>query len=188
MKTTLPITRADLILAIQKGFHPKWVFFWGHKPNMDGSITKSCFSQWWGGHPFEIDGLRYPTAEHFMMAEKARLFRDEANLSAILTAKSAAAAKKLGRQVTGFNEETWLKHRWEIVVRGNSAKFSQYPELARFLRQTGQRVIVEASPHDSIWGIGLAADHPNAERPQDWMGLNLLGFALMKVREQLAVI
>jgi len=185
MKTTPPFTRDELILTMQKGFRPKWAFFWGHTPSKDGSITKSCFSQWWGGHSFELDGVRYQTAEHFMMAEKARLFRDETHLYAILAAKSPAVAKKLGRQVIGFDDKVWLQHRWALVVRGNTAKFTQHPELAQFLRQTGERVIVEASPYDHIWGIGMAADHPDAERPQNWKGLNLLGFALMSVRSQL---
>lgn len=185
MKTKTPNSRDGLILAMQKGFQPKWAFFWGHTPAKDGSITKACFSQWWSGHAFEVDGTRYPTAEHFMMAEKARLFRDEAHLAAILAAKSPAIAKKLGRQVTGFDDQVWLQHRWNIVVRANTAKFTQHPELKQFLQQTGDRVIVEASPYDRIWGIGMSADHLDAERPQNWKGLNLLGFALMQVRELL---
>lgn len=170
---------------MQKGFRPKWIFFWGHTPAKDGSVTKSCFSQWWSGHPFEIDRISYPTAEHFMMAEKARLFKDHTILSAILKAKSPALAKKLGRQVAGFNDEIWRLHRCDIVVRANAAKFAQHTALKQFLIQTGERIIVEASPYDRIWGIGMAADHPDAERPQNWNGLNLLGFALMAVRSRL---
>ncbi len=185
MKTDSPLSRDDLILAMQKGFRPKWGFFWGHTPAKDGSITKSCFSQWWSGHAFRVEGITYPTAEHFMMAEKARLFRDDVHLSSILSAKSPSIAKKLGRQVTGFDDKIWLQHRWDIVVRANAAKFTQHTELKQFLIQTGERIIVEASPYDRIWGIGLAADHPDAERPQNWKGLNLLGFALMEVRSQL---
>lgn len=70
------MTRDSLITELQSGLVPKWAFFWGHTPSQDGSVTKSCFSQWWGGHPFEVEGVRYATAEHFMMAEKARLFGD----------------------------------------------------------------------------------------------------------------
>jgi ribA/ribD-fused uncharacterized protein len=96
-------------------------------------------------------------------------------------------AKKLGRQVIGLDDKVWLEHRWAIVVRGNTAKFTQHPALAAVSdRQTGERVIVEASPYDRIWGIGIPADHPDAERPQNWRGFNLLGFALMEVRQKLS--
>jgi ribA/ribD-fused uncharacterized protein len=174
-----------LVSAIQSGWSPDWLFFWGHRPSKDGSLSKSCFSQWWAGHAFEIDGATYPTAEHYMMAEKARLFGDHAMRDAVLRANSPGEAKKLGRAVSGFDEEAWLQHRWEIVVRGNEAKFLQHPELGALLLRTGQRVLVEASPRDRVWGIGLGASHADAERPSNWRGLNLLGFALMEVRAQL---
>lgn len=85
----------------------------------------------------------------------------------------------------GYDDELWLKHRFEIVVRGNIGKFSSDPKLKEYLLNTGDRVIVEASPVDAIWGIGHAKDHPNAERPWLWKGTNLLGFALMEVRDRL---
>lgn len=179
------MTRDSLLAAIQSGLVPKWAFFWGHTPAKDGSITKSCFSQWWDGHPFELEGIRYATAEHFMMAEKARLFGDSLTHSEILAAKSPAIAKKLGRKVANFDDQIWLQHRWDIVVRGNAAKFGQHESLKTFLLQTGDRILVEASPFDHIWGIGMAASHPDAEKPENWKGLNLLGFALMEVRQQL---
>jgi ribA/ribD-fused uncharacterized protein len=179
------MTRESLITSIQSGFTPKWAFFWGHTPSKDGSITKSCFSQWWEGHPFEIDGITYTTAEHFMMAEKARVFRDPQTLAEVLAAPSPAIAKKLGRKVASFDDQIWLHHRWDIVVRGNTAKFGQHDALRTFLLQTGDRILVEASPYDHIWGIGLAPSHPDAENPSKWKGLNLLGFALMEVRQAL---
>lgn len=178
-------TREALSTAMQKGWRPKWLFFWGHQPSKNGDITAACFSQWWSGHAFEIDGVRYATAEHFMMADKARLFRDEASLSAILEAKSPAVAKKLGRQVANFDDAQWLEARWDIVVRGNEAKFSQHADLRDFLLKTGDRVIVEASPYDRIWGIGMGTKDEGVENPDKWKGLNLLGFALMEVRERL---
>lgn len=175
----------SLIAQIQQGFSPKWLHFWGHTPSKDGSLGKTCFSQWWAGHPFVIDGIVYATAEHWMMAEKARLFDDPATLAEILSAKSPAIAKKLGRKVANFDNTIWLNARWDIVVRGNLAKFAQHTDLKTFLLQTGDRIIVEASPFDEIWGIGMAATHANAENPAQWNGLNLLGFALMEVREHL---
>jgi hypothetical protein len=120
-----------------------------------------------------------------MMAEKARLFGDEAIRQEILATTHPKQAKALGRQVANFDNDTWVKHRFEIVVQGNKAKFSQHESLRTFLHNTGKRVLVEASPVDKIWGIGLAEDHPDAIAPERWQGLNLLGFALMVVREQL---
>ncbi|SDW42628.1 hypothetical protein SAMN05421504_101547 [Amycolatopsis xylanica] len=94
-------------------------------------------------------------------------------------------AKTLGRQITGFDEQAWTKHRHDIVVAGNLAKFGQNAELKTFLLNTGDRVLVEASPLDRIWGIGLAEDDERAADPNRWLGLNMLGFALMEVRERL---
>ncbi len=123
-----------------------------------------------------------------MMAEKARLFGDRATLQKILTVQHPRAAKELGREVQDFQPHIWDAQRFEIVVRGNLAKFSQNSSLKQFLIDTGDRVLVEASPVDKIWGTGLAADSPDAERPDKWPGLNLLGFALMAVRRDLQVI
>lgn len=169
---------------LKRGDRVKYLFFWGHQPERDGSVGKSCFSQWFAA-PFEIDGIRYPTAEHYMMAEKARLFGDLAVLGQVLSAKTPAAAKALGRKVQNFDEAIWLTQRFEVVVAANAAKFAQNPAMQAFLCGTGDKVLVEASPVDRIWGIGLAADQPNAEHPAKWQGLNLLGFALMQVRSQL---
>ncbi len=174
----------SFLKSVRKGERPHYLFFWGHKPQPDGRIGKEVFSQWWVA-PFEVEGQRYATAEHWMMAEKARLFGDEAALEKILAAGSPAQAKKLGRTVKDFNEHVWKEKRFEIVVAGNLAKFSQHEALKTFLLNTGSKILVEASPVDRIWGIGMSADNPDAENPAMWRGLNLLGFALMAVRERL---
>jgi ribA/ribD-fused uncharacterized protein len=162
----------------------KYLFFWGHQPERDGSVGKGCFSQWWLS-AFTVDGTTYPTAEHWMMAEKARLFNDHEVLAKILVAGTPAQAKKLGRQVRGFVAETWEAHSFKIVVMGNYHKFSQHPDLATYLRQTNDRILVEASPFDPVWGIGMAQNNPNVENPLRWKGQNKLGFALMEVRDRL---
>ncbi|GAB3735982.1 NADAR family protein [Hymenobacter agri] len=162
----------------------KYLFFWGNQPSKDGTITKSCLSQWWLAD-FVVAGLTYRSTEHWMMAEKARLFDDEAALRQILMARSPAEAKKLGREIQHFEPEMWEARKVDIVVAGNLHKFSQHPELQKFLLSTGDRVLVEASPVDTIWGIGLAADSPAAATPEQWLGPNLLGFALMEVRDAL---
>lgn len=173
-----------LIDHVERGKRVKYLFFWGHQKSRSGVITASCFSQWWAS-PFTVDGIRYPTAEHWMMAQKALLFGDSVMHEKIITAKSPAEAKALGRHIQPFNEERWNANRFDIVVEGNYHKFSQHPDLAAFLLGTRQRVLVEASPVDKIWGIGLTADSEQAQNPRRWNGLNLLGFALMTVRDQL---
>ncbi len=171
-------------IAEAAGRAPKMVLFWGHRPESNGRIGRWCFSQWWPA-PFMIDDVRYPTAKHWMMAAKARLFEDTDGLATVMAARSPGAAKAAGRNVRGFDEQGWAAARYDIVVAGSVAKFTQHPDLAEFLLGTGDRILVEASPVDRIWGIGLSATHPNATHPGRWRGLNLLGFALMDAREQL---
>lgn len=162
----------------------KYLFFWGHQPSRDGSITASCLSQWWPA-PFTVDGRVFPTAEHYMMWSKAMLFGDDSVASRVLEAGHPNQAKTLGRQVRGFDEGRWVAARYDIVVAGSVAKFGQHPDLRAFLLGTGKRVLVEASPLDRVWGIGLAADDERARTPDRWKGLNLLGYALMDAREKL---
>ena len=163
---------------------PKYLFFWGHRAAKDGRVTASCLSQWWPA-AFEVGGTEYASAEHYMMAEKARLFGDDTIRAQVLAARTPAEAKALGRKVADFDGERWERERFAIVVAANAAKFAQHVPLREFLVQTGDRVLVEASPVDAVWGIGLTADHEDAGRPESWRGLNLLGFALMEVREHL---
>jgi ribA/ribD-fused uncharacterized protein len=162
----------------------EYLCFWGHTPSKDGSITKTCFSQWWEAS-FTVENDVYLTAEHWMMAEKARLFKDETILAEILTVQKPAAAKALGRKVQNFDPSVWDSKKGEIVVQGNVHKFSQNPSLKAFLMATKDKIIVEASPVDAIWGIGLGPDNPKALNPATWRGQNLLGFALMEVRDLL---
>lgn len=171
----------DLRARFNSGENLKFVFFWSHRPGKNG-ITASCCSQWYSAS-FVVDGQYYRTAEHFMMAEKAALFGDRATRERVLHAPNPGAAKALGRKVRGFDEAIWLDQRFSVVMRANEAKFAQNPELGIFLKQTGTRVIAEASPVDRIWGIGLAQDDESANNPNLWPGLNLLGFALMQVRD-----
>jgi len=71
------------------------------------------------------------------------------------------------------------------VLEDNRAKFNQHPDLRHFLLGTGGRILVEASPADAVWGIGMSVDDPDARRPSRWKGANRLGFALMQVRSEL---
>jgi ribA/ribD-fused uncharacterized protein len=181
--TQLPLNREELV-ARMAGETFEFFFFWGHTPPKDGGVNRSCLSQWFATN-FIVDGIEYRTAEHWMMAEKARLFGDVDVLETILTARTAAAAKAAGRAVRGYSESAWEAARYEVVVAGNLAKFTQHDDLGRYLVSTGDRVLVEASPLDRVWGIGLAEDDEAAASPSRWRGRNLLGFALMDVRERL---
>ncbi|EIE99155.1 NADAR family protein [Saccharomonospora glauca] len=176
---------AEVIDRIRRGQRVEFLFFWGHRPERDGRVGRGCLSQWWPA-PFTVDGREFATAEHYMMWRKAMLFGDRDSAEAILRAPHPRRAKELGRGVRGFDEHRWRQCRYDIVLAGCLAKFGQHTELRRFLLDTGDRVLVEASPVDRIWGIGLAADDPRAEDPSRWRGLNLLGFALTETRERLS--
>jgi ribA/ribD-fused uncharacterized protein len=175
-----PLNVPALIRKIEAGWRPKFVFFWGHQAYPGEKAGKHTLSQWWEAS-FEIGGVRYPTAEHYMMAEKARLF-DAELVPEIAGAPSPAAAKALGRRVKNFDQTVWDVHRFDIVVRASIAKFGQNPDLHAYLMTSGDKVLVEASPVDPVWGVSLAEGDARLERPQEWRGLNLLGFALMKAR------
>ncbi|MER8046375.1 NADAR family protein [Streptomyces sp. NPDC094032] len=176
--------REELIHQVRRGEKVKWLHFWGHRPRHDGRLSASCLSQWWPS-PFVVDGVRYATAEHWMMARKARLFDDPEAEATILSARTPAQAKNAGRLVRGFDEQTWEEHRFGIVTEGGVHKFGADEALRAFLLGTGDRVLVEASPMDRVWGIGLTADDPRATDPELWRGSNLLGFALMEARTRL---
>ncbi|MGW5764054.1 NADAR family protein [Streptomyces tendae] len=177
-------SREALLARVRAGARIKYLCFWGHRPRPDGSIGPSCLSQWWPS-PFTVDGVQYATAEHWMMAGKARLFADAEAERRVLAAAHPAGAKKAGRLVRGFDEAVWERERFRIVVEGSVHKFASDPALRAFLLGTGGRVLVEASPVDRVWGIGLAADDEAAQDPERWRGPNLLGFALMAARERL---
>lgn len=163
----------------------KFLFFWGHSPDKDGTITSSCLSQWWLCE-FENNGIRYTSTEQWMMYQKAILFDDQGIADQILSCTTPGEAKSLGRKVSNFDNEIWNKHRTNIVVRGNLLKFGQNQDLKEFLLKTKQRILVEASPVDEIWGVRLSKDSDKIHDPNTWRGLNLLGFALMEVRDVLS--
>lgn len=174
-------SREQLQEYVGKGNKVKYIFFWGHTAS--GTVlTKACFSQWYDS-PFEVEGVKYPTAEHYMMYHKAKLFSDLSAVNQLLDSVDPGKAKAIGRTVNGFDQTIWEKHRMGIAVSGNVAKFSSNPALKEFLIRTGKRILVEASPVDKIWGIGLEEKNPSSTNPYDWKGENLLGFALMEARD-----
>jgi ribA/ribD-fused uncharacterized protein len=175
--------RHTIDTLIESGRRLKFVFFWSHE-GTSRTLGAECLSQWYPT-PFTEGTYTFATAEHYMMFHKAKLFGDEEAAAKVLSAPSPAAAKAIGRTVRGFDENIWTAERFGVVVAGSRAKFRSSTELRRYLVQTGNRVLVEASPTDRVWGIGLTADDPHAQNPSRWRGLNLLGFALMQAREDL---
>jgi hypothetical protein len=177
-----PLSREALLDAMAAGQRFTWRPFYGHTPRPDGALSDACFSQWWRGE-FALDGVRYSSAEQFMMADKARLFGDEETLARVLAVDDPAAVKALGRAVRGYDDARWEARRLDAVTEGSVAKFTSRPELQAYLLATGDAVLVEAAPRDRVWGIGLGRDNPLVADPRKWRGRNLLGFALCGARE-----
>ncbi|AZA47881.1 NADAR family protein [Chryseobacterium carnipullorum] len=175
-------TLQHIIERFQEKEKLDFLFFWGH--TVKDQITKSCFSQWFPIQ-FEENGILYKTAEHYMMAGKAKLFNDQEILEKIVKAETPDQAKSLGRKVKNFDPKLWDEHKYEIVKNANLLKFSQNSKFKDFLLSTDNKILVEASPYDRIWGIGMLETDSRAKNPANWDGENLLGFALMEVRDQI---
>lgn len=142
------------------------------------------YSQWYNSS-MTIDGIRYSCCEQYMMHQKALLFRDLTTAAKIMNTSSPKLQNQLGREVINYNDIIWDSRRFDIVFKGNLAKFSQNELLKSELLNTGNRQFVEASPYDTIWGIGMGLDNPLINDPTKWRGLNLLGQVLNFVRDTL---
>ncbi|EKT4550826.1 NADAR family protein [Flavobacterium psychrophilum] len=162
----------------------EYIFFWKPNPNI---IDYSCFGQW-RPSDFEVDIDKYSCTEQYMMAEKARLFEDKEIEKQIMQTSDPKEMKALGKKVKNFDQTVWDKVKYSIVLNGNYYKFSQNKEMRDFLISTGDKILVEASPLDAIWGIGLGEDNPKAHNPTTWRGKNLLGFALMELRDEMKIL
>lgn len=154
-----------------------FIFFWGINDE------HGYLSQWYPSK-FKHDDILFESCEHYMMYNKAILFDDYDIAKKILNTKHPKDVKQLGRKIKGFNDNKWDKHKFNIVYNGNLHKFTQNKKLKEKLISTGDKILVEASPYDKIWGIGLRADDKNATNMGKWKGQNLLGKALMKIREK----
>ena len=161
-----------------------FIFFWKEGSAKLEHVSKGCLSQW-QKCKFIVDGVSYNCAEQYMMAEKARIFGDEETRQRIMKEDSPDEIKQLGREVKGFDSDVWDQHKFDVVVKGNLAKFGQNETLLKFLLGTGSAILVEASPYDRVWGIGMKEDNKDATDAEKWFGINLLGFALMVVRDKL---
>lgn len=139
----------------------------------------------WYPSEFTVDGIEYNCAEQFMMAQKALFFEDEDTYEEIMDTDDPEEQKRLGRLVQNFDEDRWSEVAIEIVTTGNYAKFDQNPELKEWLLSTGDKILVEASPYDPIWGVGLRENDPRILDREQWQGTNWLGEALSIVRDML---
>jgi len=148
----------------------KYIFFYG-----------GIFSQW---HLCDIviDNIKYCTCEQYMMIKKAELFDDNYALGQIMSSSDPAAQKSWGRRVKNFDQNKWEKIARKVVFDANYAKFTQHDNLKQQLMDSGDKVIVEASPTDCIWGVGLRATSSKILDSKNWRGTNWLGEAIMKVR------
>ncbi len=146
--------------------------------------TKHPFSQWYPCS-FIIDGIQFNCTEQFMMFSKAKLFANESIAEKILELKEPREQKALGREVKNFDEAVWNKEAKSIVYKGNFAKFTQNENLKILLLKTAGTTLVEASPSDIIWGIGLPEDHPDRFDKTKWRGKNWLGEVLTQVRDDI---
>ncbi len=150
-----------------------YVFFWN-----------GIYSQWdfWN---MTIDGITFNCCEQYMMYQKAVFFEDYEIARRILHEVSPREQKSLGRQIKGFDREKWDKACVGFVFKGNYAKFTQNEVLKRELLETGDRILVEASPKDFIWGIGMHEDDAGVENPGNWKGTNLLGWTITLVKKEI---
>ena len=161
-----------------KKLAPVCVFFWkDHEEN-------GWLSNWYPS-PFVLDDFRYDHVEQYLMAQKARLFHDAENYTAILKTDSPKVCKELGRKVANYDGAVWEQRRGEVLKTALRAKFTQNEDLKQALLATGSRILAEASPRDGIYGIRLTAEDAASLAPEKWPGQNLLGKALMEIREEL---
>jgi len=151
----------------------QFTFFWS-----------GIFSQWYTA-PFIINGIPYNCAEQYMMQQKALTFNDFEIALKVMCTKNPREQKALGRQVKNFKMIKWAEVARDIVYTGNYAKFTKNPELYEQLIATQGTTLVEASPKDTLWGIGLAEDDPRALNRETWLGKNWLGEVLTKVRDDI---
>ena len=158
----------------------KYYFFYGHQPDQKGNFL----SQWYQCQFIE-NGIHYTSAEQYMMAHKALLFKDDKIFGQIMALADPRYIKSLGRRVANYDDDIWNEHKYEIVIQGNRLKFRQNPSLLKKLLATKKHILVEASPSDKIWGIGLDKEHAKKISSREWPGQNLLGKALMEVRAEL---
>lgn len=151
-----------------------------HNPNEDNGYLSN-----WYLSKFTVDNVTFSSMERYMMYKKAVCFRDKDTADRILATNDVAEIKALGRLVADYNESYWNGVRQIVVFEGLIAKFSQNEDLKKLLKATENAILAECAVKDRIWGIGLSMKDPERFEIDKWEGQNLLGYALMMVRERL---
>ena len=151
-----------------------------HNPDEENGYLSN-----WYPSPFTLDGVAFSSMEQYMMYRKAVCFGDGKVAAQILATEDVAEIKALGRLVPGYDENLWNGIRQIVVYEGLLAKFSQNSDLREQLKGTESAILAECAVKDRVWGIGLSMHDPNRLDRTKWQGQNLLGYALMMVRERL---
>ena len=167
---------------LRKEPEPEPILFYGADESKGSYRNFSNMSQ----HPIDMDGEKFPTVEHYFQAMKAKEFKDDEIYNKIVIAKTPKAAKALGKKVKNFVTELWEAKRDEVMERAMRAKFVQHPELRKELMATGDKIIGEANPRDTYWGIGTGIESEKSKSPSKWRGQNKLGKILMALRNTFA--
>jgi len=178
--SSLPLDVESLASAIRQGAYPEFISF----PDWGGSAAPDCLAPW-TLTPFVLNGRLFASAEHYFMYAKARLFGDISAAGRILRARCPGQAYELGNRVRGFHRPLWAARREHLRDEANRAKFGSLPHLAAYMLSTWPAVLVQTGALDLIWCSGLDLDDPYLRRPWQWPGQNLVGFSLMRVREEL---
>ena len=153
-----------------------------HNPDEENGYLSN-----WYLSQFSVDEITFSSMEQYMMYKKAVCFQDYDTADRILETEDVSQIKKLGRKVSNYDENSWNGVRQIVVYRGLLEKFGQNDELKKLLLETGDSVLAECAVKDRIWGIGLSMTDPDRLDRDCWKGQNLLGYALMMVREDLAM-
>ena len=145
------------------------VYFW-----------RGPFSQW-ALSPFKEGSFNYCNCEQYMMAQKAKLFKDPVTFDEIMKEYNPKKIKDLGRKVGNFDANKWNAIKYDIVKNGNLLKFKQNDKFRKLLQEVNVRTLVEASPYDLIWGVGLLQENDLILNENNWRGENLLGKAITEI-------
>lgn len=158
--------------------YSNYLFFWSKKHDFLSNFYPS---------EFNVGDQHFICSEQYFMKKKQELF-DSSNIKLaglIMNEKDPKKIKKFGRMVKNFDEEIWNQHKYQIMYQGVKAKFTSNPNLRKKLLETKNKILVEASPYDKIWGIGLNESNAKKKLHTEWPGKNLLGKVLMQVRQEL---
>jgi len=150
------------------------LFFWN-----------SLYSQWYLCDFVDENWQKYSSAEKYMMIKKAELFENFDIAEQMRQIDSPKQLKQLWRLIKNFDEKIWGKYRFEIVKKWNYFKFSQNSDLLKYLKMHKNLILVEWSPCDIIWWVGIHYKDEKIKDKKNWKWLNLLGKAIMEVRKEL---